>query len=143
MELAVVIQEIEQVFLQVIREDIARLVYLASTRDYHASRYHHDFLAYHYSDEMVDQALAACHREVFERLALSPLAEVVQQLESYLCSAMSPWTEASRLWDRLAPYRVLPPGDCEPLTAELFFSNIKVALAVLHARQAAATCDGA
>jgi hypothetical protein len=133
-DLAPAIQEIKREFLQVIREDIAQLVYLASTRDYRNSRYHHDVLAYHFSNEMADQALAACHREVFERLALSPLEGLVKQLEDYLSSSMMPLEEILRTWNKLAPYRVLPPSDCEPLLAELFFSNIKVALAILIVR---------
>gem|GEM_PF-671292 len=131
------IQEIERELLQVISEDIARLVYLASTRDYNASRYHHDFLAFHYPEEMVDQALAACHREVFTRLALSPLAVIVQQLKDYLSSVMVPLADVLHMWSKLAPYRVLPPCDCEPLVAELFFSNIRIALALLQAHQEA------
>jgi hypothetical protein len=134
-DLAPAIQEIKREFLQVIREDIAQLVYLASTRDYHNRCYHHDVLAYHFSNEMADQALAACHREVFERLTLSPLEEIVRQLENYLSSSMMPLEEVLRTWNKLAPYRVLPPCDCEPLLAELFYSNIKVALTILLVRR--------
>jgi len=130
-----VIREIERELLQVIHEDIARLIFLASTRDYHDGRYRHDSLAFQFSEDLADQGLAAYHREVFERVALSPLADLVRQLESYLRSLLLPLTEVLQLWCKHAPYRVLPPGDCEPWLAELFFSNVRVALAILQKRR--------
>jgi hypothetical protein len=134
-DVAMAIQKIEGELLQVIHEDIARLVFLASTRDYTASRYRHDELALQLSDEMTDQALAACHREIFERVAISPLPDIVWQLDSYLQSVVLPHTQALHLWNKFTPYRILPPNECEPLVADLFCSDVKVALAILQARQ--------
>jgi hypothetical protein len=133
-DVAMAIQKVEGELLQVIHEDIARLVFLASTRDYNASRYRHDELAVQLSEEMTDQALAVCHREVFGRVAISPLPDIVWQLDSYLHSVVLPLNQALHLWNKFTPYRVLPPNDCEPLVAELFCSDIKVALAILQAR---------
>ncbi|MCI0662288.1 MAG: hypothetical protein L0220_14555 [Acidobacteria bacterium] len=127
-----VIREIERELLQVIHEDIARLIFLASTRDYQDGRYRHDSLVFNFTEDLADEGLAAYHREVFERVALSPLAELVRQLESYLRSLLLPFTEVLQLWGKHAPYRVLPPSDCEPWLAELFFSNVRVALASLQ-----------
>jgi hypothetical protein len=129
-----VIREIERELLQVIHEDIARLIFLASTRDYYDGRYRHDYIAFNFSEELADQGLAAFHRELFERVALSPLAELVRQLESYLRSLLLPLTEVLILWGKHAPYRVLPPRVCEPWHAELFFSNVRVAIAILQNR---------
>jgi hypothetical protein len=133
-DIAMAIQKINGELLQVIHEDIARLVFLASTRDYTASRYRHDELAGQLSVETTDKALAACHREVFERVAISPLHDIVWQLDSYLHSVVLPLTQVLHLWNKFTPYRVLPPKDCEPLVAELFCSDVKVALAILQAR---------
>jgi hypothetical protein len=129
-----VIREIERELLQVIHEDIARLIFLASTRDYQDGRYRHDSLAFEFSEELADQGLSAFHREVFERVALTPLANLVPQLESYLRSLLLPFAEVLQLWGNHAPYRVLPPRECEPWLAELFFSNVRVALAILQNR---------
>jgi len=118
-----VIREIERELLQVIHEDIARLIFLASTRDYQDGRYRHDYLTFSFTEDLADQGLAAYHREVFERVALSPLADLVRQLESYLRSLLLPFTEVLQLWGKHAPYRVLPPSDCEPWLAELFYST--------------------
>lgn len=133
-DVAMAINEIERELLEVIREDIGRLVFLASTRDYHACRYYHEVLAFRFSEEMADKALATCHREVFERVALRPLPDIVWEMESYLRSVLLPLTEVLHLWVAHAPYRVLPPSGCEPLVAELFFSNMRMALAILQER---------
>jgi hypothetical protein len=133
-DLALTIQEIERDFLGVIREDIAQLIFLASTRDHQAGRYQHDVLAFLYSEEMVDEALEACHRKVFDRVSITPLAELVWQLDSYLVSVVMPQSEVIQLWRRHTPYHILPPRDCDPLVTEMFLSNVKVALAILEER---------
>jgi len=134
-DVAIAIKEIEKEFLEVIQEDIARLVFLASTRDYQAGCYQHDVLAFLYSEEMADEALAACHRKVFDRVSNAPLEELVWQLERYLVSALMPRSEVIRLWRKHTPYHILPPRDCDPLVVETFLSNIKIALAILEERR--------
>ena len=42
--------------------DLARLIYLASTRDYNTGKYHHDGLAAHFQTEIACQALELAHR---------------------------------------------------------------------------------
>ncbi|MBO0720390.1 MAG: hypothetical protein J2P41_06195 [Blastocatellia bacterium] len=133
-DLAIAVREIEREFLEVIQEDIARLVYLASTRDYQADCYQHDVLALLYSEELANEALAACHRKVFDRVSLTPLEELVWQLESYLFSALIPQKEVIQMWKKHTPYHILPPRDCDPLVADIFLSNIKLALAILEER---------
>ncbi|HEV3254077.1 MAG TPA: hypothetical protein VG033_06700 [Candidatus Acidoferrales bacterium] len=120
--------------LQGIDGDMARLVYVASTRDYNTGKYYHDGLAAHFSEEIVDAALAASHQEVFRRLVFSPLEELVQQLETYLGSTHAEQSEILQVWQKLQPYRVTIPLGCDPLSAELFFSNLRIALAILESR---------
>jgi hypothetical protein len=133
-DIALAIQEIERDFLEVIQEDIARLIFLASTRDYQTNRYQHDVMAFLYSEEMTDEALAACHRKVFDRVSITPLSELVWQLNNYLYSVIMPQSEVIKLWRKHTPYHILPPRECDPLAAEMFLSNVKVALAILEER---------
>lgn len=59
-----------------------RLIYLASMRDYNTGLYYHDGLAAQFSVDIACETLAACHREVFRQLLISPLQEIVDQLEA-------------------------------------------------------------
>lgn len=118
--------------------DFARLIYLASTRDYNSGEYHHAGLAYHFGEGTAKKALAICHQEVFRRLVLCSLAELVVQLESYMRSTPLPLSMVVRAWSQLQPHRVTIPLDCSPLTARFFASNVIAALAVLETRQKAA-----
>lgn len=121
--------------LSKIHGDFARLIYLASMRDYNTGEYHHDGLARMFTEEIAGRAIASCHSEVFRRLVLRPLKELVEQLELYASSNGSTSSELVRTWERLQPYRVTVPLECSPLAARLFVSNVRAALAVLQSRQ--------
>ena len=118
--------------------DLARLVYLASTRDYNTGRYAHDGLSFHYSDSVAQEALAVAHRRVFENLAVSPLRIVVANLEEYIRSGCAGPNELVTAWNTSEAYRVLSPVTADSLTVKLFNSNIKVALAIVKAAWAEA-----
>ena len=53
-----------------IKRPLDRLIYLASTRDYNTGFYYHDGLASRFSQEVVCEALADCHRQAFRELLL-------------------------------------------------------------------------
>src|SRR6266404_1904471 len=113
--------------------DLARLVYLASTRDYNTGRYAHDGLSFRFSEPVAERALAAAHREVFVSLALSPLKVLVAKLEQYIRSGCARPDELVRAWDSSEAYRILSPAADDPLTVRLFISNVKIALAIVKA----------
>lgn len=121
--------------LSKIRGDFARLVYLASMRDYNTGEYHHEGLACMFTESVAGRAIASCHRDVFKRLVLCSLKELVEQLELYASSNCSTSSELVRIWERLQPYRVTVPLECSPLAARFFVSNIRTALAILQSRQ--------
>jgi hypothetical protein len=115
--------------------DLARLVYLASTRDYNTGTYHHDGLAARFRPEAAGKALETAHRQIFQRLAACSLEELVRELEIYLNSSHESSTDVLRTWQRLEPYRVAIPVEVNPAVARLFLSNLKLALAVWRLRQ--------
>lgn len=129
------IEDLESRTLAGIPGELARLVYLASTRDYNTGQYYHDGLAFHFSEEIAGTALAACHRETFGKLLLSSLEDLVQQLDAYVGFDGGSQVGVLEAWKKLEPYRVTIPLDCDPLSAQLFFSNVKTALAILQARR--------
>ena len=127
------VEDLKHRTLPAIPGEVARLVYLASTRDYNTGHYYHDGLAFSFTEEVAGMALAACHQEVFERLAFTSLEELVQHLDHYVTSTGPP-REVLETWTKLEPYRVALPLDCDPLSAKLFLSNLRTALAILAAR---------
>jgi hypothetical protein len=128
------VQDLKDRTLAGISGNVGRLICLASTRDYNTGRYYHEGLASNFSEEVAEAALAACHREIFRLLASSPLEDLVLQLESYILSSYARPTEVLEAWENLEPYRVTIPLGCDTLAAQIFFSNFRIALAILRSR---------
>jgi hypothetical protein len=118
-----------------IRGDFARLIYLASMRDYNTGEYHHEGLACRFTESVAGRAIASCHGDAFRRLVLCPVKQLVEQLELYADSNCSTASELVRVWEKLQPYRIAVPLECSSLTARFFASNIRAALAILQSRQ--------
>lgn len=134
-EIELAVEEVKRRTLASLRGNLPRLVYLASTRDYNSGRYHHEGLANRFTAEISACALAICHEEVFERMVRSSVAELVNELQSYIHSTAESPDDFVGAWVRLQPYRVLIPLDADRLSSEFFFSNLRVALAILGAPQ--------
>ena len=115
-----------------LRSEFSGLTYLASTRDYNSGRYYHEGLARRFSEEAMESALASCHKEIFERLVHSPLEELTRQLEIYVSVIPEAPINILRAWSKLEPFRVLMPMSSDHLSAELFVSNVRMALAILR-----------
>ena len=111
--------------------EFARLVYLASTRDYNTGRYTHDGLSFRYTEPVAERVLAEAHSEVFVGLAQSPLKNLVTELQQYIRSGCAGPSELLATWHKLEPFRILAPDHEDPVTAKLFISNIRVALAIV------------
>lgn len=115
--------------------DLARLIYLASTRDYNSGAYHHEGLSIRHRPEEACAALQSAHRDIFYRLANMSLANLVEELELYVRVSREQPTGFLRAWQELEPYRVAVPMEVDPTMVRLFLSNIKLALEVLKHRR--------
>ncbi len=115
--------------------DLARLIYLASTRDYNTGTYHHDGLAARFSPDVAGKALEMAHRRIFYQLSAYSLEQLVEQLQIYLDCSHESATDVLRIWQKLEPYRVAIPVEVNPAVARLFLSNIRLALAIWRFRQ--------
>jgi len=121
--------------------DFSRLVYLASSRDLNTGHYSHDGLAFHFSQNVASKAMALCHREIFERLVYASLEALIEELRNYISSTNERPEEFLKSWKHLGSYRVTIPSECDELEAEVFLSNVKMALAILQTRQKPASQD--
>src|SRR5215475_12923808 len=121
------IRDIAEEFLQrslnYVEGNLAKLVYLSSCRDYNSGKYRHDGLAVEFFETAVHDALAQCHRELFEQMIQSPLAEWVAELRRYF-TCTDP--ESLQVWKQLKPYQIAVPLGTATLAAELFMSNLKI-----------------
>jgi hypothetical protein len=115
--------------------DLARLIYLASTRDYNTGKYHHDGLAAQFQTDIACQALELAHREIFHRIAARSLEELVAEVEVYINASRQSREEVLEVWQKLEPYRVALPVNVNAAVAQLFVSNVRLALAILRRRQ--------
>lgn len=121
--------------LSTLTGEVAQLIYIASTRDYSTGRYCHAGLECEYTREIAECALEICHKDVFQRLVLRPLQEMTELLDAYVKNI--PERDAGQFfetWRKLQPYRVLVPADADPLTADLFISNLSLAVEILAPR---------
>lgn len=133
LKISAAVEDLRKRTLGSLHGEIARLVYLAATRDYNTGKYYHDGLAARFTHEVANQALAECHEEIFQKLVQASLKDLVSQLEEYLEGAYSK-DEIVETWSSLEPYRVIIPLNCDVLSAKLFCSNFMIALAILESR---------
>ena len=115
--------------------DFTRLIYLASTRDYNDGHYYHEGLSRAFTPEAAESALAAWHSRLFEKVALLSLEELLKELDTYISAAHLRGTELLASWQALEPYRVAVPLGSDPLARAIFFSNVRIALAILETQQ--------
>jgi len=115
--------------------NFARLIYLASTRDYNSARYYHSGLADRFSPEVSAKALELAHREVFRELVTVSLANLARELELYMRSTHENPEDFFRAWQAVEPFRVVVPLGTNPTSQALFISNVRFALEVLRANQ--------
>ena len=115
--------------------DLARFIYLASTRDYNSGIYHHEGLSVRHEAGEAREALKKAHQEIFLKLAGMTLENLVEELELYVRVSREQPTGLLRTWQQLEPYRVAVPMEVDPAMVKLFLSNIRLALEVLRHRR--------
>lgn len=111
----------------------ARLVYLASTRDYNTGQYSHDGLAYKFTRPLAEMALETCHEEVYNQLVSANLEQFVGELAGYLRNTREDPRMVIDSWKAFAPYQLLAPRASAASAKEFFISNVRISLAVLEA----------
>jgi hypothetical protein len=111
--------------------DIARLLHVAMLRDLATGRYRHEGLEALYPDSAVDQALRACHEEIFEKVLESCLEKQDADLRQCLGGFEQPLQEVAANWQEHEFYRCLMPSGSPAYLRELFCSNIRLLLKLI------------
>ena len=127
-----VVRDFTATTLAAIPNLFGRLTYLASLRDLSSGRYEHAGLSAIYPGEAVQEALAACHYEIFQKILETPLPVQEQDLRECLEGMSGAISATTFHWRRMEAYRILPPESAPDYLRELFFSNLRVLLEILE-----------
>jgi hypothetical protein len=127
-------EEVRRALKRVLPNDISRLIYIATLRDNNTGGYFHPDLARRFKLTDADRAMLVCHQEIYERLVSLDLEDLTDQLDAYFGSVRASKTRSIENWRRLRAYRATIPIHADPISAEILFMKIDVALAVLDAR---------
>jgi hypothetical protein len=116
-------------YLEPMSSAYQRLAYLHGLREGSTGRYVHEELGSLYGADAVDQVIAHCHEEVFERFLELPLNALVEDLRVYLESL--PGTGSENGVRCREKCRDWVPVGAPSYLRELYFSNLDVILALL------------
>src|SRR5436305_8739167 len=78
--------------------DLTRLIYLASIRDYNSGTYRHPQLSRQFDAITAHRAFESWHEEVFARLLTNSTSNYVEQLEGYLRYSRAERTQFIATW---------------------------------------------
>ena len=117
-------------YLEPLQGCFHRLAYLVSLYDPSSGRYAHDRLGAVYGEEPINEVLAACHEEIFERLLESPLSSQEENLRRYLNSL--PGAPEDNFRKCQASVQGWIPARAPEYLKELFCSNLAALLELLQ-----------
>ncbi len=114
--------------------DLSRLIFLATLRDNNSGHYYHPEVARRFSVAVADDAMLACHRQIYEQVVALALEDLVDELDAYMATVRAPKQRSIESWTKLRAYRATIPMDADPISTEIFFMKVGVAVAILEAR---------
>jgi hypothetical protein len=127
-----IIQDFTVTTLAAIPNVFLRLSYLASLRNPTTGRYEHPGLTAVYGEAAVEQALAACHEEILEKILETPLAMQIEDLLACLGATEDGLLPGIAQWQRREVYQSLLPDHAPDYLRELFCSNLRALLEILQ-----------
>jgi len=119
-------------YLEPLNGSFSRLAYLASLKKRSAPTYEHDRLAAVYGPEPVNESLANCHEELFERLLEMPLAQQEEDLQQFVGTLPEGKQEGIEICQKRIEDWI--PLNAPDYLKELFRSNLTALLALLRER---------
>ena len=131
---SVVAQDISRALNISLPNDLSRLIFLATLRDNNSGHYYHPEVARRFSEETADRAMLECHRRIYEQVVALAIEDLTDQLDVYISTVPVPRGRLIESWTKLKAYRATIPMDTDPISAEIFFMKVDVAVAILEAR---------
>jgi hypothetical protein len=128
------VREIEDALSKALPNDLSRMIYLATLRDNNTGGYFHPDLARRFTVGASDHAMSICHEAAYQRLVALELEDLTDQLDVYFAEIHVPKMRSVDQWKKLRAYRATIPIQADPISAEVLFMKIEVALAILEAR---------
>ena len=116
-------------YLEPLPEVFSRLAYIAGLRNTSTGKYVHERLEAVYAPAQIDQVLAKCHEELFERLLEMPLSGQERDLRKYLNPLAGSFEDNVRQCKRVAMAWI--PSDAPSYLKELFRSNLNALTEIL------------
>jgi hypothetical protein len=114
--------------------DLSRLIFLATLRDNNSGHYFHPDVARRFSDLVADRAMLACHQSIYKRVVGLAIEDLTEQLNLYMTTVSAPRERMIESWTKLKAYRATIPMDTDPISTEIYFMKVEVAVAILEAR---------
>lgn len=134
-----VIEAFTRYSLAAIPTQLGRLSYVASLRDPATGLYRHPDLEASYPQGSVQDAIAYCHRELFDRILELPLDEQEKDLRRFLAETGEPCAPTAQSWQKQETYRRLAPSGAPTYLTDLFESNMRVALRLIAGHPSSAS----
>ncbi|MGB8579552.1 MAG: hypothetical protein WCD47_01920 [Candidatus Sulfotelmatobacter sp.] len=131
---SVVAEDISRALNISLPNDLSRLIFLATLRDNNSGHYYHPEVARRFSGEVADRAMLLCHRRIYEQVVALAIEDLTDQLDVYIATVPVPRGRLIESWTKLKAYRATIPMDTDPISAEIFFMKVEVAVAILEAR---------
>jgi hypothetical protein len=119
-------------YLEPLHGSFSRLAYLASLKNRSSQSYAHDRLAAVYLPDPVNETLAKCHEELFERLLEMPLAQQEEELRQFVGTLPEGKVEGIEICKKRVEDWI--PLKAPDYLKELFRSNLSALLALLRER---------
>jgi len=114
--------------------ELSRLIFLATLRDNNSGHYFHPDVARRFSERIADRAMLACHQRIYKQVVALSIEDLTDQLDWYVTTIPAPRERMIESWTKLKAYRATIPMDADPISAEIFFMKVEVAVAILEAR---------
>jgi hypothetical protein len=127
-------KQIHEALLKDLPNDMSRMIYIATMRDNNSGHYYYPELTRKFNIDMVDRAMLACHGQLFDRVVQLSLEDLTESLDVYMAGTHVPKARVVRSWKKLRAYRATIPINSDPISAEVFFMKVEVAVAILEAR---------